>query len=83
ELRRLAIEMAGVLKRVEIARAELLAATVARKAMETLRDKALAEWNREQAQREAAELDDLTLMRHGRGSADGLGRSTHDEEAAV
>lgn len=66
ELRRLAIELAGVLKRVEAARADLLRATIARKAIEHLRTKAYEAWVRDMARREAAELDDLTLMRLAR-----------------
>lgn len=72
ELRRLAIELAGVMKRVEAARADLLRATIARKAIEHLRTKAYEAWKRDLAKREAAELDDLTLMRLARaGGGDG------------
>ena len=66
QLRTLAIELAGVLKRLEAARVQLLAAAVARKAVEKLREQQLARWKQEQAHKEAAELDDLTLMRTGR-----------------
>lgn len=68
ELRTLAVELAGVLQRLEGARQQLLAAAVARKAVEKLRERRLAEWKREQERKEASELDDLTLMR-GAGSA--------------
>ena len=71
QLRTLAIELAGVLKRVEGARAQLMAAAVARKAVEKLREQRLAAWKREQDRKESAELDDLTLMRSG-GSPDPL-----------
>jgi flagellar export protein FliJ len=71
ELRTLAIELAGVLKRVEGARAQLMAAAVARKAVEKLREQRLAAWKHEQDRKESAELDDLTLMRSG-GLADPL-----------
>ncbi len=63
DLRRCAIEMAGALKRVEKARAELLLATVARKGLERLRERRRIEWAREQARREAVEMDDLQIMR--------------------
>lgn len=63
ELRRTAIELAGTLKRLESARADLLRAAIDRKAVEKLRERRLERWKREQAHREAAELDDLTLMR--------------------
>jgi flagellar export protein FliJ len=76
ELRRLAIELAGVLKRVEAARAELLRATIARKAIEHLRTTAYEQWKREAARKEAAELDDLTLMRIARsGQQNEMGES--------
>lgn len=68
ELRRLAIEAAGVLRRTELARAELLRATVARKAVDHLRVKARAAWRAALERKEAAELDDITLMRRGRGT---------------
>lgn len=66
ELRALAIELAGVMKRLESARAQLTAAAVARKAVEKLRQQQLERWKAEEARRESAELDDLTLMRFGR-----------------
>jgi flagellar export protein FliJ len=68
ELRTLAIELAGVLRRLETARTQLTVAAVARKAVEKLREQQLARWKAEQAHRESAELDDLTLMRWGNGS---------------
>lgn len=75
ELRTLAVELAGVLKRLETARAHLLAATVARKAVDKLRERQLERWKREQERRESAELDDLTLMRAAR-TGGGLDPST-------
>lgn len=66
ELRTLAIELAGVLKRLESARHQLTEAAVARKAVEKLREQQLERWKAEEARRESAELDDLTLMRFGR-----------------
>lgn len=66
QLRTLAIELAGILKRLETARAQLLAAAVARKAVEKLREQQFTRWKNEQARKESAELDDLTLMRTGR-----------------
>ncbi|HZW07177.1 MAG TPA: hypothetical protein VFF65_08630 [Phycisphaerales bacterium] len=67
ELRTLAVELAGVLKRLEVARVQLTAAAVARKAVEKLREQQLARWKAERDRRESAELDDLTLMRGGFG----------------
>ncbi|HYD01223.1 MAG TPA: hypothetical protein VEB22_08360 [Phycisphaerales bacterium] len=72
ELRTLAVELAGVLKRLEAARAQLTAAAVARKAVEKLREQQLARWKAERDRRESAELDDLTLMRGGFGREESL-----------
>lgn len=69
-LQRAAIELAGINKRVEAARAALLQATIARKGVETLRERRYRAWKMEQERREAAELDDLNVMRHGRRGDD-------------
>lgn len=60
------LQLAGVHKRLDSARAELLEAARARRAVELLREQRLAQWKREQDRKEAAELDDLTVMRAGR-----------------
>jgi len=62
----LAIELAGVLKRLEGARERLLEAARARKAVELLREKRFHEWKREQDRREANEQDDLVTGRAAR-----------------
>lgn len=62
----LAIELAGVLKRLEDARSRLLEASRARKAIELLREKRLDEWKRDQDRREASEQDDLVSGRAAR-----------------
>lgn len=67
--RQAALELAGVLRRLEAARAELLKAATGRKAVASLKDKRLAEWKLDLARRESNELDEMTVMRHGRGSA--------------
>ncbi len=63
---RAAIELAGVLKRLESARALLLKAAGERRAMELLRESRFEAWRRAQARAEAAAMDDLVVMRHGR-----------------
>jgi flagellar FliJ protein len=63
---RAAMELAGVLKRLELARAELLKASADRKAVQLLKDRAQDEFRREQLKREMAELDEMVVMRHGR-----------------
>ncbi len=68
ELQRAAIELAGLAQKMARARAELLRATVAKKAVELLRRHRFEAWKREQDRRETGELDDLVVMRHGRTS---------------
>ncbi|MCC6321600.1 MAG: flagellar export protein FliJ [Phycisphaerales bacterium] len=65
---RAAIELAGAMKRLESARADLLAATTARRAVQTLKDKRRAEHMTAQRRAEDQSLDDLTVMRHGRAA---------------
>ena len=60
------LELAGVHKRLDIARARLLEAAKARKGVELLRERRFEQWKRQQAKREAAEMDDLATMRAGR-----------------
>lgn len=56
---RAAVRLAGVGARLDRARARLGEATARRKAAELLRDRALAEWRREQERRERVELDEI------------------------
>lgn len=71
ELQRAAIELAGLGQRLSRARAELMKATVARKAVELLKKRRYEAWKRERDRRENAELDDLVVMRHGAAVPDG------------
>lgn len=59
-------ELAGVLKRLELARAELLRAATARKAVELLRAKRFEEWRLESLRAEARDADEMSVMRHAR-----------------
>jgi flagellar FliJ protein len=61
-----AYRLAGVHRRLEAARADLLKATTARKAVETLRERRYEEWVNEQKKKEAAALDELAVL-HGAG----------------
>ena len=61
-----ALELAGVYKRLEAARAALLRAKAARKAVQLLRDRRFAEWKLENRRSEDREADDLGIMKHGR-----------------
>lgn len=64
-LQRAAIELAGVMHRLESARQDLQRATAARKALEIMRQKQRVEWLRLRARRETLEQEDLAVMRFG------------------
>lgn len=66
--RRAALRLAGVHKQIEAARRALLEAATRRRAVELLRDQRFEAWKAEQRKREATELDELAVMRHGRGN---------------
>lgn len=66
---RAVLELAGVHKRLDAARLCLLEAMTRRKAMEVLRDRAEQAYREEQKRHEAAELDELVVLRHGRTDA--------------
>ncbi len=59
QAQRLVLQLAGVHKRLEEARADLLAATQRRRALQLLRDQRLEQWRADQNRAEAARLDDL------------------------
>lgn len=63
EARRTVLELAGVLKRLEAARAELTRAAARRRAIELLRDRDLERFRSEQNRREMLDMDDLMVMR--------------------
>jgi len=63
---RMALQLAGVYRKLEMARAELRKATTKRRAVELLRDKQFHEWKREIERREAIELDEIGTMRAAR-----------------
>ena len=64
--RQLALELSGVLSRLQRERQALGQLAAERKAVELLKRKRREEHDRELARREAAELDELTVMRHAR-----------------
>lgn len=74
QAQRAALELAGVYGRLELARAELLKAATARKAVELLRERRLEEWRRDLARREAAAVDDLATTAHARALMTGTPR---------
>lgn len=59
-------ELAGVHRKLDAARLELLKAATARKAVEVLREQRLEAWREEQKRLEAAALDELAVTRAGR-----------------
>ena len=60
------LRLAAVHKRLDAARVELLAATKARKGVETLRDRRYEAWALAEKQAEAGVLDELAVMRTAR-----------------
>ncbi|MCA9310136.1 MAG: flagellar export protein FliJ [Phycisphaerales bacterium] len=64
------LQLAGVHRRLERARAGLREASRRRKAIELLRDRREAAWRDALQRREASELDEMAVMRAGR-DADG------------
>lgn len=63
---RAVLELAGVHRRLERARAELIAATKARKAVELLKERRFEAWRYEQQRQELAANDELAVMAAGR-----------------
>ncbi len=70
QLRRAAVDLAGTNQRLARARADLLRATIARKAIQLLKDRRHAAWKRSEDRRETSGLDDLVVMRHAARPAD-------------
>jgi flagellar export protein FliJ len=71
-LRRRVLEYAGVLKRLERARADLMLATVARKAVDALKTRRFDEWRAGMSKAENAAVDELAVMRAARGNEEGV-----------
>jgi flagellar export protein FliJ len=59
---RAVLRLAGVHKKLDVARLTLLEATTRRKAVETLKERRFEEWRQEQKRREAAAADELNVM---------------------
>jgi flagellar export protein FliJ len=60
------VELAGVHSRIDAARLELLKATMARKAVEKLKERRLEAWREEQSRAEAAAADEISVMHANR-----------------
>jgi flagellar FliJ protein len=65
------LRLAGVMKRLDAARAELLAAARRRRAVELLRERRFEEWKLEQSRRETAAVDEIGVMRSARDRVEG------------
>jgi flagellar export protein FliJ len=59
---RAVLRLAGVHKKLDLARLALLEATTRRKAVETLKERRHEEWRQEQKRREDAAADELNVM---------------------
>ncbi len=78
---RAALRLAGIYEKLDEARLELLEAATRRRAVEALKDKRFEAWRQQLSKAEAAALDELATVRHGRGAASvAFG---DDEEAAA
>lgn len=70
KLQRAAIELAGAQQRLAAGRTKLLAARVARKGVDVLRQRQHSQWLRDEHRREDRVLDDLNVMGAGARAAD-------------
>lgn len=67
DAQRAVLELAGIFKKLEAARAELARCSAKRKAVEMLRDQQREAFKKELDRRETHELDEISVMRHARG----------------
>jgi flagellar biosynthesis chaperone FliJ len=65
---RAVLRLAGVHKKIDAARLDLLEATTRRKAVEALKERRLEEWKHEEKRREAGAADELNVMLAARGT---------------
>jgi len=68
EAQRIVLELAGVHRRQEAARAELIEASRRRRAVELLRERRFEQWKAAQDKAETAALDELAVIAAGRGN---------------
>lgn len=67
QAQRAVLELAGLHKRLDAARAALLEATKRRKAVELLKERRFEEWTQAQNKKEADTIDEMAVMRAARG----------------
>jgi flagellar protein FliJ len=70
QAQRMVLELAGVHTRLEAARAELIAAAKARRAIELLKEQRFARWKSRIDKAETAALDELAVQRAARQEVD-------------
>jgi flagellar protein FliJ len=68
QAQRAVLELAGLHKRLDVARSALLEATKRRKAVELLKERRLEEWTRAQNKKESDAVDEIAVMRAARGA---------------
>jgi len=66
DAQRTVLELAGVFRKIQIAREELVRAAARRKAVELLRDQQRDEFKRALDRKESHEIDEISVMRFGR-----------------
>ena len=66
DAQRAVLELAGVFKKLEAERAELVRVSARRKAVEMLRDSQREAFEREIDKKETHDLDEMSVLRHGR-----------------
>lgn len=70
DAQRAVLRLAGLMKRLDAARLDLLEATTRRKAVETLRERRLEAFMDEQRRRERAAADELAVMHAARAASE-------------
>lgn len=66
DAQRAVLELASVFRKLESERAELVRVSARRKAVEMLRDQQRRAFEQEQDRKETHELDEMSVLRHGR-----------------
>ncbi len=67
---KIAVELAAVYKKLELARGELTQAAASRRSMELLRDNQHASWKKDLNRREDAMIDELAVLRAARDAGE-------------
>ncbi|MCC6425359.1 MAG: flagellar FliJ family protein [Phycisphaerales bacterium] len=76
------LRLAGIHRRLDTARLDLLHAATQRKAVELLREKQYGAWRMEQNRKDAAGIDEIAIIRAGRADRDRDGDAETGDGAA-